>query len=145
MLTISIFISMYLLHFIQKKIMVNDSHSQTTVFIYKCRLRCRGTNLQSPREATKYLLGQKHIFDILKRSASNGTIFNWKFRLEICLIFFKTSKYFPALVDVLCFGVAKVRTINTYNPIFGAIRSPINLKVVLILKDFAHGFHLYQF
>ena len=33
-MTICIFISMYLLLIMTKKIMVNDSHSQPTVFIY---------------------------------------------------------------------------------------------------------------
>ena len=42
-----------------------------------------------PGQATKDLSGQKHIyFESFNHSASNGTIFNLKFRLEICLIFF---------------------------------------------------------
>ena len=42
-----------------------------------------------PGQATKDLLGQKHIYlKSLNQSASNGIIFNLKFRSEIFLIFF---------------------------------------------------------
>ena len=137
---------MYLLHFMQK-IIVNGSHSQTTVFIYKCRLRCSGATLRSPDEATKYLLGQKHIYlKSLKRSASNGTIFNWKFRSEICLIFFfKRLNIFLlwSMFGVLARPKWKLKIFIIL--VFGVIRSPNNMKVVLILKDFARRFHLYQF
>ena len=42
--------------------------------------------LRPPGQAAKDLLMQKYIYsERLERSASNGTIFDLKFRLEICL------------------------------------------------------------
>ena len=48
---------------------VNGGYSQTTM--------ATGAHLLSPGETTKYPMGQKHKYlTRLKRSASNGTIFN---------------------------------------------------------------------
>ena len=135
------------MHIIQNKMMVSGSSSFWIFLFRPDPTLMRGPTLRPPVRSQKIFVGQNHIYlKSLKRCAFNGIIFNWNFRLQIFLILF--LKHVNIVLFRSTLGVLarqKWKLLIFIILVFGAIRSPNNMEMVLFLKDFTHRFYFYPF